>query len=94
MLTSPETSAHPRPTRTQLDEKRRYFREMKNEGDTENLKANVEEVVGFAQGQGEKETRDQWYPEWTKQDFKDLLKESVEEGIIDQRYLDELETRK
>lgn len=77
-----------------MDEKKRYFREMKSAGETQDLIANVQEIISYALGQGEQETRDQWFPGWIEEDFEDLLRESVDEGIIDEKYLDELETRK
>ncbi|MBI2473743.1 hypothetical protein HYV70_04280 [Candidatus Uhrbacteria bacterium] len=76
-------SFHPyRPT---IEEKLYYFQQMKKGNGTEegDLELNIQELKELAQGQGEKETKDQWYSGWTQEDFEALLQKLEEEGIVE-----------
>lgn len=70
-----------RPT---MEDKLYYFRQMA-EGHAEDgdLEANIAELKEFADGKGEKETREEWYPGWTQEEFEKLLAKLAEEGIIE-----------
>lgn len=69
----------PKPT---IEEKLYYFQQMYEKPETGDLQANIDELKDFARGEGEEETREEWYHGWTKEDFQELLHRLEEEGII------------
>ncbi|HBP00495.1 MAG: hypothetical protein UU48_C0027G0007 [Candidatus Uhrbacteria bacterium GW2011_GWF2_41_16] len=72
--------------RPNVEDKLYYFRKLKEGGEgveEGDFEMNMEELREFAKGEGEKETREQWYPGWTKQDFERLIQKLENEGIVE-----------
>jgi len=70
-----------RPNDADFDERVRYVRESR-QNDPEAYETYKSEVPQFAKGEGDPETRQQYYPGWTQEDFKTLQERLEEEGLI------------
>jgi len=79
-----------RPRQHDLDEKLYYFKKLSEGNPSDGVepgdfKANLDELTEFSQNKGEAETREEWYPGWTQEDFNKLLQMLEEEGLIDSK---------
>ena len=70
-----------RPNEADFNERVRYVRESKKT-DPDAYKTYINEVPQYAQGESDPETRQQYYPGWTQEDFKTLQERLEEEGLI------------
>lgn len=71
-----------RPNEDEFSKRVHYVRESK-EGDLDAYETYTTEIPLYASGQGDKDTREQFYPGWTDEDFRTLLQKLQEEGLIE-----------
>ncbi len=70
-----------RPSVHDIDEKVDYVRRSKEE-DEGAYETHLEEIPLFAKGEGDEDTKSQFYPGWTKDDFQRLLERLEEEDLL------------
>ena len=70
-----------RPNEGEFSERVHYVRESKN-SDPDAYETYVTEIPQYAQGKGDPETRERFYPGWTTEDFQTLLERLRQEGLI------------
>ncbi|MFH0779728.1 MAG: hypothetical protein V1928_02605 [Parcubacteria group bacterium] len=72
MLEKIDQKKSPRPTNEDLREKKRYYEELETE-EQGSGQFMIDEIKNYIDAKGDDETKEQFYPGWTKQDFEDLL---------------------
>jgi len=70
-----------RPSDADYDERVRYVRESKKT-DPDAYETYKNEIPQYARGEGDPETRQQYYPGWTQEDFKTLQEKLEEEDLM------------
>lgn len=70
-----------RPSMHDIDEKVDFVRRSKDE-DQGAYETYLEEIPLFASGEGDEDTKSQFYPGWTKDDFQRLLERLQEEELL------------
>lgn len=71
-----------RPNEHEFSQRIHYVRESKV-SDPDAYETYATEIPLYASGQGDKETREQFYPGWTDEDFQILLEKLRQEGLIE-----------
>ncbi|MEK7545559.1 MAG: hypothetical protein AAB554_00610 [Patescibacteria group bacterium] len=64
-------STETRPSQAQIEKKYRNIKGMRDQ-DLDSFEANRSEISEYASGGGDDETRKQYYPGWTQEDFEAL----------------------
>ena len=70
-----------RPTRNDIEMKMDFVKRAKKE-DRDAYKTYHREIPLYAQGRGDEDTKQQFYPGWTKEDFQDLQERLENEGLL------------
>ena len=71
-----------RPNDADFSEKIRYVKESRD-SDPDAYEAYITDIPQYAEGGGDPEAREQFYPGWTREDFQDLLERLQREDLID-----------
>lgn len=71
-----------RPNERDFNEKIRYVREAQNT-DLDAYETYTTEIPQYARGEGDQDTREQFYPGWTTEDFQTLLERLQQEGLVE-----------
>ncbi len=71
-----------RPNDNEFNERVRYVRESIS-SDPDAYETYTTEIPQYAKGEGDPETREQFYPGWIEEDFQILLNMLKKEGLIE-----------